>query len=161
MYVCMYVCLGIRTPKLWVCMFLGNMHTSKIEVCMFLGNLRTPKLWVCMFLGTGYVPWKHTHPQIMGMYVSGYWETYAPTNYGYVCFWVMGNIRTPKLWVCMFLGTGKHTYLENDRYVCMSGFVVILEHLECILIMSENLDNIRSKAMSNQAYKNITCHSGN
>ena len=31
---------------------------------------------------------------------------------------------------------------------------LILEHLECIWIMSENLDNIRqSKAMSNQASK--------
>ena len=50
-------------------------------------------------------------------------ETYIPRKLK-VCMYVWGNIHTYKLEVCMYVKgmcvcLGKHTYLENDRYVCM------------------------------------------
>ena len=61
--------------------------------------------------GETYRPWK-----MIGMYVWGNIHTYLETRGMYVCQ--------------RYVYLGKHTYLENDRYVCMSGETYIPRKLE-------------------------------
>ena len=79
--------------------------------------VETMSMYVC--LG------KHTYLETRGMYVcQRYGETYIHTQKLEVCMYVKGmyiwgNIPPWKM-IGMYVCLGKHTYLENYRYVCMS-----------------------------------------
>ena len=61
---------------------------------------------------------------VQGMYIWGNIHTWKKIGM-YVCLGKHTYLETRGMYVCQrYVYLGKNTYPENDRYVCMSGFVV-------------------------------------
>ena len=95
---------------------------------MYVWILGNTHMYACV--GTG----KHTDLDYDGyVCMSGYWETYIPRNYEYVCFWVL--LHGPPLMRGVYVsqtGTGNvcipdrywETYISRKFQVCVCVWVL-------------------------------------